>query len=59
MVMYGFYDVPFRHASLMRRGMNLEAVFVIHIVVAFATMMWLMKHRLVSCLRNLMWAWVL
>ena len=42
----------------MRRGMNNETAFVIHSGVAFATTMWPMKHRLVSCIRNLMWAWV-
>lgn len=51
-------DVLFRHASLMRRGMNLEAGFVVHLVGAFASTMWPLKHRLVSCIRNLMWAWV-
>ena len=59
MVTCGFMDVPFRHASFMRRGMNLEAGFVIHLVGAFASMMWPLKHRLVSCIRKLMWAWVL
>lgn len=51
-------DVLFRHASLMRRGMNLEAGFVVHLVGAYASTMWPLKHRLVSCIRNLMWAWV-
>lgn len=43
----------------MRRGMNLEAFFVVHLVSAFLSTMWPLRHRLDSCIRNLMWAWVL
>lgn len=47
----------FRLALHLRREVNLNAFSLIRLVKAQASILWHIEHRLVSCIRNIKWAW--